>query len=134
MCQLYLHFLLSLPALAGRMSKKEGILRNDPQQAAATTSQACVYLLICATQNNDKSKYLGPGLFWSDKFQPASKIRESVGCTRLGASCRRSLSGSYSVLFLTVAALETCILRSPRVCPRVQTPDWWWGGSNQLLW
>lgn len=35
-----------------------------------------------------------------------SKIRESVGCTRLGASCRRSLSGSYSVLFPTVAALE----------------------------
>lgn len=26
-------------------------------------------LLPPQLQNNDKSKYLGPGLFWSDKFQ-----------------------------------------------------------------
>lgn len=119
-----------IASLGGRTSKKEGILRNDPQQAAATTGLVFIFLSAQFKIRTEVNIW-GQVYFGQTNSSLLSKIRESVGCMRLGAPCRRSLSGR--TLFSSLLLLpwkKTCNLTSPRVCPRVQTPDWWWDGSN----
>lgn len=49
---------------------QEGTLRDDPSGQLVKCPQLVLIFLPTQLENNDKSKYLGPGLFWSDQFQP----------------------------------------------------------------
>lgn len=69
-CQQFLPPLWIIVASFGEEEVQEGTLRSDPCGQHVKCPQLLLVFLSTQLKNNDKSKYLGPGLFWSDKFQP----------------------------------------------------------------